>query len=86
MKAILGAIAISLAVPAFAQTAPETGASAGADQAQLQPAKCLHSAEDADKHCHDMMMHHGKVGRREKTKAEQLTAEVNGNGHQGHNH
>ena len=86
MKAILGAIAISLAIPAFAQTAPEAGANAGVDQAQLQPAQCRHSDEDMAKHCRDMMKHHGKTARRAKTKAEQLAADLNGNGHQGHNH
>lgn len=87
MKAILGAITL-FAVPAFAQTVPATDPRV--DNAQLQPAQCPHTdqhhAEGIHKHCSEVKNHDAKTSRRTKTKAEQLTAELNGNGHQGHNH
>ena len=69
MKTLIGAIALTLAVPAFAQTAPAADPHAqhkGMDQSQHQgmdhskhqdQAKHM---EEMHKHCQEMMKHHGK--------------------------
>ena len=88
MKTIFGAIALTLAVPAIAQAVPV--AASNADYSPCQAAQGQQDeklrADDTRKSCPEMKKHHGKMHRRAKTEAERLTAEVNGNGHQGHNH
>ncbi len=84
METIIGAIALALAVPALAQSAP------AADQSHCQAAQVRQKHESSNegmlKSCPDMMKLHAKMGRKAKTEAERIDAEVNGNGHQGHNH
>ncbi|MCL6698453.1 hypothetical protein LZ496_06610 [Sphingomonas sp. NSE70-1] len=88
MITIFGAIALSLAVPAPAQSAPLAGQPANHSHCQAAQGQQAHKNGMAEMHkgCPDMMKHHAKMGRRAKTEAERLDAEVNGNGHQGHNH
>ena len=69
MKTLISAIALTLAVPTFAQTAPAADPHAqhkGMDQSQHQgmdhgehqdQAKHM---EEMHKHCQEMMKHHGK--------------------------
>ena len=83
MTTIFGAIALLLTVPAGTQADPGSPAACHAAQGD-QLGK--HSMDDMHKNCRKMMKHHAKMGRRAKTEAERLDAEVNGNGHQGHNH
>ena len=86
MQMIIGAIAFTLAVPAIAQTAPATNPHAGhsVSQAPQDGPHGKHSMADMHKSCRDMMKHHERKG--SKTEAERMDADVNGNGHQGHNH
>lgn len=67
MKTIIGAIALTLAVPAFAQAAPAADPHAGHAQHQAAPQQgaqpkdhAQHSMADMHKHCQEMMKHHGK--------------------------
>ena len=83
MMTIFGAIALILTVPAGAQADPVGPAACHAIQGQ-QLGK--HSMDDMHKSCRKMMKQHAKLDRGAKTEAEKLDAEVNGNGHQGHNH
>lgn len=85
MRTIIGAITLTLAVPAFSQTVPAADPQAGekVSQAavQLKDEQCtakLHMA------CGEMMKHHAKMHRKGKTEAKWVDAELNGNGHQGH--
>lgn len=77
MKTIIGALALTLAVPAFAQSAPATDPHAshkGMDHSQHQAAgQQQHQdhakhMEEMHKHCQDMMRHHRNHGA--KTSAE----------------
>ena len=88
MKTIFGAIAITLAVPAIAQTAPLAELQAKNSPCQTSP---VHQQDKQNfdvmhKACRDTMKHHARMHRKAKTEAEKLDAEFNGNGHQGHNH
>jgi hypothetical protein len=88
MKTIFGAIALTLAVPAIAQIAPvaELQANNSPCQAPQGQQQDKQSIEVMHKNCRDTMKHHAKMHRKAKTEAERLYAELNGNGHQGHNH
>lgn len=88
MKRILGAIAITMAVPGFAQTVPSTdphaiNAQHHASQGQQQH---KHSMKEMQRHCQDMMKVHANTDKRAEKAAAKIDAEFNGNGHQGHNH
>lgn len=89
MKAIFGAIALTLTLtaPANAQTAPVTDPQAGhSSQTAQSQQQGKHGMEDMHKNCREMSKHHAKAHRKAKTAAERIDAEVNGNGHQFHNH
>ena len=88
MKMVLGAIALLMAVPGAAQTAPSTDPHA--NHAQHHAAPCQqpekNGMDDMQKHCRDMMKDHAKAGRHTKMSAADIDEDFNGNGHQGHNH
>lgn len=85
---IFGAFVLALAAPAFPQT--PTATAPEADRFQLQVVQSAQPVSRATgemrEHCRNMMKHHAKLNRRAKSEAERITADVNGNGHQGHNH
>ena len=83
MKTILGAIALTLSVPAMAQTAPAADPLPCQAAQGQQPGNLV--MEDMHKSCREMKRHE-KMLRKAKAEAESIEAEVNGNGHQGHNH
>ena len=88
MKMLFGAIALTIAIPAVAQTAPSTGTHANAMQLHAaqgqQQLEC--SKEEVHRHCQDMLNDQAKADRLAKKRAAKLDAEFNGNGHQGHKH
>lgn len=88
MKMLLGAIALAMAVPGIAQTAPSTDTGANDPQHHAaqgqQQVEC--SKEDMRQHCEDVMNDQAKADRLAKKRAAKLDAEFNGNGHQGHKH
>jgi len=83
MMTIFGAIALTLTLPVGAQADPASPAACHAAQGEQLGKR---SMDDMHKSCRKMMKHHARLGRRAKTEAERLDADVNGNGHQGHNH
>ena len=88
MKRILVAIALALTVPAIGQSVQATNPQA--DHSPCQPVKAQQevkvSSEVTIESCRELKKHAAKKHRTAKTEAERLDAEVNGNGHQGHNH
>ena len=79
MKTIIGAIALTFAVPVVAQTAPAANAPAHHSLVQAGQQQGKHSMEDMHKACQDMMKHHGKMLHGVKSEGERADAEVNGN-------
>lgn len=68
MKTLIGAIALTFAVPALAQTAPAADPHAGHAQHQAAGQKGAQQHQDhakqmaeMHKHCQEMMKHHGKM-------------------------
>ena len=80
MKTILGAIALTLAVPAFAQAAP-----AGDPHAQHQPGK-----HDCKECCEKMMKQHGGkmdcMDHKDGAKTAPADGQQDHQGHKGHAH
>ena len=88
MKSIIGAIALTLAVPAFAQAAPPADPQSCHAQPQAAPMH-EHAQLNMDKmheQCRDMMKHHAKMESKSKRETAELDEDFNGNGHQGHRH
>jgi hypothetical protein len=89
MKTLIGAIALTLAVPAFAQAAPAADPHAqhkGMDHSQHQAAGQQHQDHskqmaEMHKHCQEMMKHHGKMDHGAKPGA---TGAPAAGGHAGH--
>ena len=77
MKTLIGAIALTLAVPAVAQNAPATDPHAG----HAEQGKAKHDCKDC---CEQMKGKDGKMECMDK-KGEAKPAEAGHAGHQGHN-